>query len=471
MSCILVVDDEESICWAFREFLGDEGHRVETAASAEEALRKVGEVRPDALVLDVRLPSMDGLTALPTLRERSGGAPVVVMTAFGDLETAVRAVEAGAFEYLVKPFDLEQAAKVVRRALEAGKKPGRLATPTSPGDLGNVLVGTSAAMQALFQRIALVAAADVPVLITGESGTGKELVARALHRYGARRDGPFVPTCLPALSPSLVEAELFGHAKGAFTGATQDRKGVLELAHGGTVLLDEIGDAPATLQVKLLRAIENREIAPVGDVRTRPVDIRVLAATNRPLPEMVASGTFREDLYFRLAAFPIHVPPLRERLQDIPALSHHFLARIRGSQDEAEALTDEVIDALRSRPWPGNVRELRNAIEHASILARGGSIRVEHLPSSTASSSSRTRPGLASAVAGWAEAEAARDESEGDLYTRFLKETEPALLRAALDRCGGNRAAAAQLLGIDRATLRQKLKRHNMEPDREGGPR
>jgi DNA-binding NtrC family response regulator len=462
MSCILVVDDEESICWAFREFLGDEGHRVETASSAEEALGKALAIRPDAVVLDVRLPLMDGLTALAALRERSGGAPVVVMTAFGDLETAVRAVEAGAFEYLIKPFDLDQAARVVRRALEAGKAPRRAPlTPSPPSDLGDVLIGSSPPMQALFQRIALVAAADVPVLITGESGTGKELVARALHRYGARRDGPFVPACLPALSPSLVEAELFGHLRGAFTGATQDRKGVFELAHGGTVLLDEIGDVPATLQVKLLRAIENREIAPVGDARTRPVDIRVLAATNRPLLEMVASGTFREDLYFRLAAFPIRVPALRERLPDIPALANHFLTRIGGRSAEAGGLTDEVINALRARPWPGNVRELRNAIEHASILARGGPIRVEHLPGSTASPASRDRPSLDRSVASWAEAEleAARGGPLGDLYARFLKEAEPALLRATLDRCDGNRAAAAQLLGIDRATLRQKLKR------------
>jgi DNA-binding NtrC family response regulator len=463
MSCILVVDDEESICWAFREFLGDEGHRVETASSAEEALIKAGEFRPDAIVLDVRLPGMDGLTALPALRARSGSAPIVVMTAFGDLETAVRAVEAGAFEYLVKPFDLEQAVKVVRRALEFGKRPGRLPTPTNPpGGFDDVLVGTSSAMQALFQRIALVAAADVPVLITGESGTGKELVARALHRYGTRRDGPFVPTCLPALSPSLIEAELFGHARGAFTGATMDRKGVLELAHGGTVLLDEIGDAPASLQVKLLRAIENREIAPVGDVRTRPVDIRVLAATNRSLPEMIASGTFREDLYFRLAAFPIQVPALRERLEDIPALATHFLARIQGRSGDGTRLTIEVAEALRSRSWPGNVRELRNAIEHASILARGGQIRVEHLPVSVSPISPWKRTDLASAVVDWAQAEAARSDLEGELHTRFLKETEPALLRAALDRCGGNRAAAAQLLGIDRATLRQKLKRYDI---------
>jgi two-component system nitrogen regulation response regulator GlnG len=417
------------------------------------------------MILDVRLPGIDGLTALPELRERSGGSPVVVMTAFGDLETAVRAVEAGAFDYLVKPFDLDQASPIIQRALSAGHRPRKPAPPPPQLELGDELLGSSPRMQALFQRIALVAASDVPVLITGESGTGKERVARALHRYGARRDGPFVPVCLPALSPSLVEAELFGHVKGAFTGASQDRQGILELARGGTILLDEIGDAPLSLQVKLLRAIENREIAPVGDPRTRPIDIRVLAATNRPLTEMVANGTFREDLYFRLAAFPIHVPALRDRPDDIPTLANHFLARCRGRHTEPRELAADVLEALRHRVWPGNVRELRNAIEHAAILARGGTIRVEHLPGMTTTTASSHRDDLSQAVAGWAEAEALKldpSATDGDLYARFLKESEPSLLKAALDRCAGNRAAAAQLLGIDRATLRQKLKRHEI---------
>jgi two-component system nitrogen regulation response regulator GlnG len=459
MSRILVVDDEPSICWAFREFLTEDGHEVETASTVAEALRSAAANRPDVVVLDVRLPDVDGLAALPTLRERAGGAPVVVMTAFGDLETAVRAVEAGAFDYLVKPFDLDRAAQVVRRALDSGRDPARgAAGSNSPTELGETLVGSSAAMQALFRRIALVASSDVPVLITGESGTGKELVARALHRYGTRRDGPFVPVCLPALSPGLVEAELFGHVKGAFTGATQDRKGIFELAQGGTVLLDEVGDAPPSLQVKLLRALENREIAPVGDVQARPVDIRVLAATNRPLAEMVASGAFREDLYFRLAAFPIRVPPLRDRLADIPALTAHLLARL----GVVDPLGEAVLEALRARPWPGNVRELRNAIEHAAILARGGPIRVEHLPGVEATPEPRDRLSLAKAVADWAGAEVARPNDSDDLYARFLAEAEPALFRAALEASGGNRAAAAQRLGIDRATLRQKLKRHGL---------
>ncbi len=465
MSRILVVDDEESICWSFRESLGDEGHQVESAASAEEALRRIGEIGPDAVILDVRLPGIDGLTALPELRKRSGGSPVVVMTAFGDLKTAVRAVEAGAFDYLAKPFDLDQANTMIRRALESGKRTQRSANSAPGLDLGDELIGSSPPMQSLFQRIALVASADVPVLITGESGTGKERVARALHRYGPRRDGPFVPVCLPALSPGLVEAELFGHVKGAFTGASQDRKGILELAHGGTVLLDEIGDAPLSLQVKLLRAIENREIAPVGDARTRSIDIRVLAATNRPLQEMVAAGTFREDLYFRLAAFPIRIPALRDRLDDIPALATHFLRTCQGFSGEPQAIVGPILEALRAQSWPGNVRELRNAMEHAAILARGGPIRVEHLPRSETRLSRPPEIDLPRAIADWAEGEATRlDPSapDGDLYARFLRQTEPTLLRAALERCGGNRAAAAQLLGIDRATLRQKLKRYEI---------
>lgn len=458
MSRILVVDDEPSICWSFRESLGDEGHTVETAASAEEALRLAGLGAFDAAILDVRLPGMDGLTVLPLLREALGDAPIVVMTAFGDLDTAVKAVEARAFDYLVKPFDLDRALAVIRRALAASKGPRNVVVapvPVSSSD--GVMIGTSSAMQALFQSIAMVASADVPVLITGESGTGKELVARALHRYGTRRDGPFVPVGLPSLSPSLVEAELFGHARGAFTGATAERKGVFELARGGTVLLDEVGDASPTLQVKLLRAIEHREITPVGEARPRPVDLRVVAATHRDLPELVASGAFREDLYFRLAAFPIRVPALRERLDDLPALANHFLERTRGG---GEPLSSEVLAALRARPWPGNVRELRNAIERASILARGAPIHVDHL-GDLGISGARTVADLASAITAWAAAHGSSTES--DLHADFLREVEPPLLKAVLEQCGDNRAAAAQKLGIDRATLRLKLRRYGME--------
>jgi two-component system nitrogen regulation response regulator GlnG len=467
MSRILIIDDESSICWAFREFLTDDGHQVDVAASAEDGLVLAEANPPDAVVLDIRLPGMDGLAALPELRRRIGPAPVVVITAFGNLDTAVRSMEGGAFEYLVKPFDLDQAATVVRRALETqgDRSPAARATAA---DGAESLIGASPAMQALFKQIALVAPTDVPVLVTGESGTGKELVARAIHRHSARRDGPFVPICVAALSPSLIERELFGHLKGSFTGATQDRKGLLELASGGTVLLDEIGDIPPGLQVKLLRALEHREVTPVGDARPRSTDIRVVAATNRPLAELMAAGQFREDLFYRLGVFQIHIPPLRDRREDIPALVEHFLAQARLPEAASLHLTREVFDELRGRPWAGNVRELRNAIEHAAIIARGRAIRPEHLPARPAAPGEA--PGTVADEIGprltdWVRRETTRRgdrPGEAALYERFLELTEPHVLRAVLGACQNNRARAAQLLGIHRATLRQKLNRYGI---------
>jgi two-component system nitrogen regulation response regulator GlnG len=327
------------------------------------------------------------------------------------------------------------------------------------------LIGTSPAMQVLFKSIALVAPTDVPVLITGESGTGKELVARAIHRHSGRRGGPFLPICLAALSPSLVERELFGHLRGSFTGAEQDRKGLLELAHGGTVLLDEAGDIPLPLQVKLLRAIEHREVTPVGDARPRPTDIRVIAATNRPMADLLASGQFREDLFFRLSVFPIHLPPLRDRRDDIPLLAEHFLGQFRVPGAGDSRLSPEVLEALRARHWSGNVRELRNAIEHAAIVARGRSIRPEHLPSGTSPTPPTIGQDLQEQATRWARQEARRigaDADEAPLYERFLELVEPPLLRVVLEQCRGNRAAAAQVLGIHRATLRQRLRRYGL---------
>jgi two-component system nitrogen regulation response regulator GlnG len=322
-------------------------------------------------------------------------------------------------------------------------------------------------MQELFKKIALVAPTDVPVLITGESGTGKELVARAIHRHGPRRAGPFLPVCLAALSPGLIERELFGHLKGSFTGADHDRKGLLELASGGTVLLDEIGDVPPALQVKLLRALEHREVTPVGDARPRATDIRVVAATNRPLGELMASGQFREDLFFRLSVFPIHLPPLRERREDIPALAEHFLRRVRGADPAELLLSDEALEALRNRPWPGNVRELRNAVEHAAIVARARAIGPEHLPPEAPAPGGLPpgHPGeIGRRLADWATGEVARlrdDPGEAALFDRFLELAEPHVLRAVLEACGGNRAQAARVLGIHRETLRQKLNKYD----------
>lgn len=466
MSHILVVDDEPSICWGFREFLTEDGHTVDIAASAEEALRVVEVHRPDAVVLDIRLPGMDGLSAIAQLRERLGDVPVVVITAFGNLETAVRSVQEGAFDYLPKPFDLDQAAEVVARALQVRTRSTSEEAPLA-GAFREHLVGASKPMQDVFKQIALAAPADVPVLITGESGTGKELVARALHQHSPRRDDPFVPVCLAALSAGLVESELFGHTRGAFTGAVENRRGLLELADGGTVFLDEIGDTTPALQVKLLRALEQQEVTPVGDARPRRINVRVVAATNRPLPEQIAAGEFREDLYFRLSVFHIRMPALRERRDDIPLLAEHFLHRI----GQGGSFAPETIRELSARSWPGNVRELRNVIEHAAIVARGDTIRPEHLPAPAAGIGQMPvdrADRIAELIAEWARqhAEAAEtDPAAAALFEQFLNLVEPPLLRAVLDRCGNNRAAAAQLLGIHRTTFRQKLRRYGIDPD------
>jgi two-component system nitrogen regulation response regulator GlnG len=472
MSRVLIVDDEASICWAFGEYLGDLGHEVAVASSAEEGLDAARSGPFDAVVLDVRLPGMDGLTAMGAFRERLGAAPIIIVTAFGSLDTAVRAMEAGAFDYLVKPFDLDQAGAVVTRALESGG--AAIGAAKAATGAGPRLVGSSPPMQALFKQIALVAATDVPVLITGESGTGKELVARAIHQNSPRRSRTFLPITLAALSPGLVEGELFGHMRGSFTGASQDRKGLLELAAGGTVLLDEIGDVPLGMQVKLLRAIEHREVTPVGDARPRPIDVRFLAATNRPLPKLMADGHFREDLFFRLSVFPIHIPPLRDRLEDVAELARHFLKEVDPRQAGDVALRDDTLAELMRRPWAGNVRELRNSIERAAIVARGGAILPEHLPPPILSTAEDGPggDGLDARITRWTDAalnaattteDDAEDPEAESLYDRFLAQVEPPLLRAVLRRESNNKAVAAQRIGIHRSTLRQKLRKYGLD--------
>jgi two-component system nitrogen regulation response regulator GlnG len=475
MSRILVIDDEASICWAFREFLADLGHDVDVAASAEEGLSAAARGPVDAVVLDVRLPGMDGLSALDRIHTLVAPAPVIVITAFGNLDTAVRAMEGGAFDYLVKPFDLDQAAAVVTRALESRREDPASDRGDRKGGrprraVASSLIGHSPPMQELFKQIALVAPTDVPVLITGESGTGKECVARAIHRHSPRRQSTFLPVCLAALNAGLIERELFGHLRGSFTGALQDRQGLLELAADGTVLLDEIGDVPPAVQVKLLRAIEHREVIPVGDARPRSINVRFLAATNRPLRDLMAAGEFREDLFFRLSVFPIEVPPLRDRREDIPALAAHFLSF--SDRPGSPTLRDDVVAELMARPWLGNVRELRNSVECAAIVARGREIRPEDLPAPASQqpaplAENSSPADIQQQLAQWIEAELrepSHPETVGStLYDRFLALVEPPLLEVVLRRGHGNRAWAAQQIGIHRATLRQKLRRYGVE--------
>ncbi|RLS80227.1 MAG: sigma-54-dependent Fis family transcriptional regulator [Planctomycetota bacterium] len=469
MSRILIVDDEPAIGWSLRELLADGGHAVELASSVEAALDTCRRFEPDTVLLDVRLPGRDGLSAIPDLRALAPGVPVIVMTAFGDLDTAVRAVHAGAFDYLVKPFDMERIAEVVDRALAERSGAAREAAAEQAAPAAR-LVGMAPPMQELFKQIALVAATDLPVLIEGETGTGKELAARAIHDHGGRRDRPFVATNLAALAPGIVESELFGHVRGAFTGATADRPGLFELADGGTIFLDEIGDAPADVQVKILRTLESGAVTRVGSVAARPVDVRVIAATNRDLVAALRAGRFREDLYHRLRVFPIGMPALADRRQDIEPLARHFLARHLARQTPAAlppALSSEFLAALHGRDWPGNVRELKHAVEYAAVVARGGTLRPEHLPQVSRADAPAGGGGVdaagaavGDAVREWAAAArlAFGGLAEPDLHHRAVQLVEATLLREALAHAGGNRTAAAKLLGLDRATLRTKLR-------------
>jgi two-component system nitrogen regulation response regulator GlnG len=325
--------------------------------------------------------------------------------------------------------------------------------------LADGILGKSPAMQEVFKKIALIVPTDLSVLITGESGTGKELVARAIHRHSARAAQPFLPVHLAALSPTLIESELFGHMRGAFTGAEADRKGLLELAHQATVFFDEAGDIPPHIQVKLLRVLEQREVTPVGATRPRPTDFRVLAATSRRLDSALQDGSIRQDFYYRLAGVEIRLPPLRERVEDIPLLAEHFLRSSRGPQSATPGFTAAALEELVRRPWPGNVRELRNAVEHATAFARGGPIRPDHLPPRmrVAQSQEDVRDGLTVMVRRWAEKQLSAPTPAANLYEQFLAQVEPALFAAVLDYTAGHRTAAAEILGIDRGTLRRRL--------------
>jgi two-component system nitrogen regulation response regulator GlnG len=460
LSRILVVDDEEAVCWALQRALTAEGHQVAVAASAEEAFLLADRQQPDAILLDVRLPGMDGLAALGRLRQLTHDAPVIVVTAFGTLHTAVQAVEGGAFDYLVKPFDLNQALDAVARALRRsrGSPPEELG---GPEDAAEGIVGRSPAMQLVFKRIALVAPSQASVLITGESGTGKELVARAIHRHSPRRAQPFLPVHVAALNPNLVESELFGHEKGAFTGATQARAGLLSLANGGTLFLDELAEIPLAIQAKLLRVLENHEVVPVGGNRPQRLDVRILAATHQDLSHRIGKGQFRPDLFFRLNVFQIHLPPLRQRPEDILPLAEHFLRRFAPG---ALPIPPATVQYLESMPWLGNVRELRNALEHAAIVARGGPVLPEHFPTPAPGLPKDFDEHLMSTVKQWL-ANKIQEVGKGgpaDLHAALLHLVESALLNEVLRRVQGNRLLAAQWLGLTRTTVRKKLQQYGL---------
>lgn len=461
MSKILVVDDEQSICWGFVKLGESMGHKVATAASAEEGLRWTEENTPDLLILDVRLPGMDGLTAMQHFRQRIGTAPIIIITAFGGLDIAVEAVRSEAFEYVLKPFDLAEVRAIIERALQSERDTPPLETPEVTGEM----VGSTPAMQTLFKRIALAASADANVLVQGESGVGKDLAARAIHRYSKRADKNFVAVNVAALSSTLAESELFGHVSGAFTGADGVRDGLLVQADGGTLFLDEVADIPLPMQVKLLRALEQGEVLPVGSDTPIKTDFRVIAATHQDLQSLVRAGKFRHDLYFRICAFEITIPSLRERAEDIPLLAAHFVSQL---DTGSLTLGEEVLIEMQRRPWHGNVRELRNAIEHAGVVARSGVVHPEHLPAEQPCLQSDcvlapAGNNLKGMLQQRAEELLKDSTAHGEIYDKLLQEVEGPLLSIAMQKFDNECAPAARALGLHRTTLKKKLEQLDLQ--------
>jgi two-component system nitrogen regulation response regulator GlnG len=457
---VWIIDDDASMLWVLERALTRAGWPVRTFERGEPALTALAEQAPAAVLTDVRMPGIDGLALAERLQHERPALPVIVMTAHSDLDTTVAAFEGGAFDYLAKPFDLDDAVALVERACAPAPAPAAIETAAAPAS--SPLVGQAPAMQSLFRTIARLARAPISVLITGESGTGKELVAQALHRHSPRAQRPFVALNTAAIPHELLESELFGHEKGAFTGADSQRQGRFEQADGGTLFLDEIGDMPAALQTRLLRVLAAGTFYRVGGSTPCNVDVRVLAATHQELERRVARGDFREDLYHRLNVVQLPVPALRERREDVPRLASHFLERAaRELALERKQLTPGAAETLATLDWPGNVRELENVCRRLTVMTTGSEIHAEDLPA-------ELRPSETAATADWQQAleHWARDQlahGEMGLAETARNQLERTLVRLALDRTGGHRQEAARLLGWGRNTLTRKIRQWGIE--------
>jgi len=459
---VLVADDESSIRYVLRETLEDEGCEVVAVEDGEAALEQLGTGGFQIAFLDIRMPGQSGLDLLDRLVAMGSDCAVVIITAQNTFENAVEAMKRGALDYLVKPFGVAEVKALVgkaqrTRALEQEVHALRreVGRRTVPGDR---LVGRSPALLEIFKTVGRVAGRDVSILITGESGTGKELVARAIHQASRRSAGPFVAVNTAAIPRELLESELFGHERGAFTGAVEARTGRFREASGGTLFLDEIGDMPIDLQAKLLRVLQSNEVTPVGGRRPEAVDVRIVAATHRDLDQAVADGRFREDLVYRLRVVPMHIPPLRERREDIPVLADHFLARYAeelGSGDHF--LSPDATARLASHDWPGNVRELENAIKRALVLANGEVLSPEDFDFLEEPAAAEGAGGLDLTTLVEQRVGEALERGEEAIYRGLLERIERPLLRTVLERTEGNQIKAAALLGINRNTLRKKI--------------
>ena len=470
MSTILIIDDDDQLRISFEKLLKEEGYTIQCAASGELGLELVKKKAPDLVILDMRLPGMNGLEVFQAIHKMEPKLPVIIMTAYGTTETAIKATKLGAFDYILKPFDIPDMLTFIRQALEAGRfmrSPVDLNVPPDSSSR-DAIVGRSQPMQEVYKSIGRVASTDATVLIRGDSGTGKELVARAVYQHSTRAYKPFLIINCVAIPETLLESELFGYEKGAFTGATHRRIGKIEQAHGGTVFLDEIGDMPFTLQAKILRLLQEKSIERIGGRTSIPVDVRIIAATNRNLEEDITHGKFREDLYYRLKVVTIWLPQLSKRPEDIPLLTEYFLSRYAADTGMVNpGITDDAKDILAGYNWPGNVRELSNTIHKALIFNRGGPLSAEDI---CRSMDEKAPNGIS----------VSDDENMDELLRHWVRHLlisknvenkfdtsidrfSAILVSEALNLSSGNRSRAAKLLGISRPTLHAKIEKYELK--------
>ena len=495
---ILVIDDDDDLRYSLKRVLSAKKYEVLEADSGEQGLEMAEKHSPHVILLDNRMGGMSGMEALQHLRGINPNAMIIVMTAYGTTQTTIEAMKFGAFDYIMKPFDLKKILSLAEAAISASSDLDR-ANKEDPGegisqeDVEGGIIGSSAAMQNVFKMIGQVAASDATVMITGESGTGKELIARSIYQNSLRSQQRYIAVNCAAIPENLIESELFGHEKGSFTGATSQRIGKFELCDGGTIFLDEIGDMALTTQTKILRALQEGEIQRVGSSETIKVDVRMLAATNKPLEDMVQEKTFREDLYYRLNVVRIQLPPLRERIEDVPQLVDFVLKRLsRDSKAQAKSISPEALALLNCYNWPGNVRELENLIYRSAVMAQGDTILIKDLPQELVAATGFQMPppevpaaeptpvpedSVAEDVAASARADAdspllgqtpaspfdaAYEKLRAEQKTNILEHAERELIARALDEAGGKQVAAAEILGMTRATLRKRIDQYDL---------
>ncbi len=466
----MIIDDDDQLRKSFERLLMEEGYSVESAPSGELGLDLVTEKVPDLVILDMRLPGMNGLETFHGIHKIEPKLPVIIMTAYGTTETAIEATKMGAFDYILKPFEVPDMLTVIRQALEAGR------FMRSPVDMNaapdkashEAIIGRSKVMQDVYKAIGRVSPTDATVLIRGESGTGKELVARATYQHSPRASKPFLVINCVAIPENLLESELFGYEKGAFTGASHRRLGKIEQANDGTIFLDEIGDMPSSIQAKILRLLQEKSIERLGGRETIPVNVRIIAATNRNLESALSEGRFREDLYYRLKVVTIWLPPLRERRADIPLLTAYFLSRYAVEvQMDNPGITEEAVKILKSHPWPGNVRELANTIQKTLIFNRGAPICPEDIIQAISGSIPGKRDSAKTddkVIRQWIHKSLASKTTEG-IFDKSMDRFASMLISEALNLTGGNRSRAAKLLGLSRPTLHSKIEKYRLKFD------